>query len=64
MGAVQPEKEQTLLCTLCSVGVLIRSRDLLVTAMIAERTICDALMAGSLAERAGKQCGAVSPVLS
>lgn len=48
-----PEMEQTLLCTLCSVGVLIRSRDPLITAMITERTICDALMAGSLAERAG-----------
>lgn len=49
---MQLEMEQTL-CTLCSVGVLIRNRDPLITAIIAERTICDALMAGSLAERAG-----------
>lgn len=51
-GVVQPEMEQTLLCTLCSVGVLIRTRDPLITAMITECTICDARMAGSLAERA------------
>lgn len=50
---VQPEMEQTLLCTLCSVGVLIRTRDPLNAAMNPECTICDAVTAGSLAERVG-----------
>lgn len=50
---VQPEMEQTLLCTLCSVGVLIRTRDPLIAAMNTECTICDTVMAGSLTERVG-----------
>lgn len=57
VDVVQPGMEQTLLCTLCSVGVLIRTRDPLIAAMITERTICDAVMAGSLAERVGRQSG-------
>ena len=60
VGVVQPEREQTLLCTLCSVGVLIRSRDPLIAAMITESTICGSVMAGSLAERAGRQSGTIS----
>lgn len=57
---LQPEMQQTLLCTLCSVGVLIRSRDPLITAMIAERAICDALMA----EQSDWESVVVAPVLA
>lgn len=50
-SVVLPEVEQTLLCTLCSVGVVIMSRDPLITATIPESTICGAVLADSLAER-------------
>lgn len=47
--------KQALFCMLCSLGVVIRTSDPTIVAIMAVHTICDALMSGGLAQGGGLQ---------